>query len=162
MALVGNALLRQLCYHSLSLEVRLIRMTASKLENSAVKDPQSMAQYVIGGKLNLSGLELTNKDIPAIITFLRQNPEVKEIDLSFNHIGDLGLSDFAERNMTVVQANFLGNVITDNGVALFALKNQSVLQANFALNLISDEGVYKFAELNHICLMSKFSTIRYH
>lgn len=119
-------------------------------------------QYLSRSKLNLSGRDLTDKDIPAVIHFLRQNPGVKEIDLSHNHIGDLGLSDFAERNMTVVHANFLGNMITDNGITLFASKNQSILRANFAYNLISDEGVYKFARINRICLNSSFSTLRLH
>ncbi len=132
------------------------------MPNKAIIQQDRFSPFLSRGKLNLSAQALTDKDIPAIIHFLRQNPEVKEIDLSFNHIGDLGLSDFAERNMTVVHVNFLGNMITDQGIALFAYKNQSVLKANFSHNLISDEGVYKFARLNNICLNSKFSTVRYH
>lgn len=123
---------------------------------------QNFSQFLTGDKLNLSRLNLSDKDIPKIIQFLRQHPDVKEIDLSLNNIGDLGLADFAERNMTIMHANFLGNMITDTGVALFAFKNQCVIEANFSQNLISTEGVYKFANMNQVCVMSHFSSVKYH
>ena len=135
---------------------------SNKIKELEVGGSQPFKQFLTGSKLNLSGLALTDKDIPAIIQFLHHNPEIKEIDLSLNHIGDLGISDFAERNMTVVHANFLGNIITDHGIAIFASKNQSVIHANFSHNLISDKGVYQFARKNQICLSSKFSTVQYH
>jgi hypothetical protein len=119
-------------------------------------------QFISKGNLNLSRQELTDSDIPELIHFLLNNPDVKTLDLSLNNIGDQGIADFAERNQTTLQVNFAGNNISDLGVAVFAYKNRTVTQVNFTHNLISEEGIASFAEINQTCITSRFSKINLH
>jgi|GEM_PF-4726205 hypothetical protein len=119
-------------------------------------------QHVSNNNLDLSRQNLTDKDMPEIIQFLLQNPNVKALDLSLNNIGDEGIAYFAERNQHIISANFEGNNISDQGVAVFAYKNQAVEEVNFSHNLISDQGISNFVKINEICLHSQFSTIQLH
>lgn len=119
-------------------------------------------KFISNGNLNLHRQGLTDKDIPHLIRFLLQYPQVKTLDLSMNNIGDQGLADFAERNQTIVQADFTGNNISDNGLAVFAHKNQIVTRVNFSHNPISDQGITNFAKINQTCYNSQFSTKRLH
>lgn len=114
------------------------------------------------GSLNLRMKNLTDDDIPELIQFLMEYPDVQTLDLSLNNIGDRGVAEFAERNQTIIQVNFAGNNIGDRGVAAFAYKNQTVKQINFSNNLITEQGISNFAEINQTCYTSQFSKIQFH
>lgn len=119
-------------------------------------------KFMTKGNLNLCRLNLTDKDIPEIMKFLTEYPQLKTLDLSLNNIGDQGIADFAERNQTVTQVNFAGNNIGDGGIAIFAYRNQIVQHVNFSHNLISDQGITNFSVLNHTCFNTLFSKMQLH
>lgn len=118
--------------------------------------------FIDDDNLNLSRQDLTDKDIPDLIQFLRQYPKITSLNLSLNNIGDQGVADFAERNMTVVHVNFAGNIISDGGVAIFAYKNQVVEQVNFSHNRITEEGISNFMQINEVCHSTQFSKVKLH
>lgn len=135
--------------------------------NSSNKCPQvamntRFSQFVSEKSLNLTRQELTDGDMPEIIQFLTQNPAIKNLNLSLNHIGDEGIVMLAEYNQTIAHLNLSGNNITDQGIADFATKNQHIIEANFSHNLITEKGIESFAHLNQTCYSSKFSKIQYH
>lgn len=119
-------------------------------------------KHISSDSLNLCRKGLSDKDIPALIQFLQDNPNIKTVDLSLNNIGDQGIADFAERNHTVSIVNFTGNIISDHGLAVFAYKNQTITQVNFSQNPISDQGIDTFARINHTCFTGLFSKFRCH
>ncbi len=119
-------------------------------------------EFVTNENLDLSRQNLTDKDMPEVIKFLMQYPNIKSLNLSMNNIGDQGIADFAERNLTVTQVNFAGNIIGDNGAAIFAYKNRVIEQVNFSHNRISEKGVEHFCEINEICSATIFSKVRLH
>jgi uncharacterized membrane protein len=124
--------------------------------------PHRFVAFIDDENLNLSRQDLTDKDIPDLIRFLRQYPTITSLNLSLNNIGDQGLADFAERNQTVVHVNFAGNIISDGGVALFAYKNMVVEQVNFSHNRITEDGISNFMQINEICHTTQFSKVKLH
>lgn len=140
-------------------------MSGNRIRNkdNAIEGVQHrFIQFVSNNSLDLSRQSLTDKDMPEIVQFLLQNPNVKTLDLSLNNIGDEGIAYFAERNQNIKRVNFEGNNISDQGVVVFAYKNQTVEQVNFSQNLISDRGINNFIEINETCLHSQFSTTQLH
>jgi hypothetical protein len=124
--------------------------------------PHRFVQFISKENLNLCRQGLTDEDMPEIIQFLQQYPDIKTLDLSLNNLGDEGIANFAERNLTVRQVNFSGNNIGDYGLAIFAYKNHATLHVNFSYNLISEQGIANFIEINEICSSSHFSSMRSH
>lgn len=119
-------------------------------------------QFISGECLNLARKDLASNDIKEILCFLQQHPNIKTLDLSLNCIDDLGLSIFAEANLTVDRVNFYGNNISDEGIVSFAQKNQTVTHADFSQNIISHRGIAGFAENNQVCHTARFSVLKYH
>jgi uncharacterized membrane protein len=132
------------------------------VETKPVETKHRFVQFVSGESLNLSRQYLTDADMPDIISFIHEFPEITRLDLSLNNIGDKGITDFSERNQTVTNVNFAGNNISDHGVAVFAYKNLAVKQVNFSFNPISDKGIEHFVQINDMCSNIQFSTMRYH
>jgi hypothetical protein len=130
--------------------------------NEKKENPCRYTPFISKELLNLSCQNLTDNDMPGLVKFLLNNPHIKVLDLSLNHIGDEGIAYFADRNQNIKQINFEGNNISDHGIALFAYKNGIVQQANFARNLISDQGIINFSQINDTCLYCQFSVTRLH
>lgn len=126
-----------------------------------MQDQHRFKKFIYGITLNLSRQNLSDEDIPELILFLWQHPEITVLDLSLNHIGNIGLAFFVERNETVNQVNFAGNNINDEGLVHFARKNQVVTQVNFCYNLVSEKGIHTYAEKNHACYSSRFYLVGY-
>jgi hypothetical protein len=139
-------------------------MSQEKIIDELIEPKQAhrFAAFIFNENLDLSRQNLTDKDMIDLIHFLMLHPKIKTLNLSLNNIGDQGIADFAERNLTVTQVNFAGNIISDSGAAVFAYKNRVIEQVNFSLNPISEKGVDNFCELNEVCHASIFSKVRLH
>jgi hypothetical protein len=120
------------------------------------------AQYITKENLDLSRQNLTDDDMPELVRFLMDYPKITSVNLSLNNIGDQGIADFAERNLTVTEVNFAGNIISDHGAAIFAYKNRVIEQVNFSHNRISELGVEHFCKLNEVCNATIFTKVRLH
>jgi len=136
-------------------------MKKTKTPKSEAK-PHRFVQFISKDNLNLCRQGLSDEDMPEIIHFLRQYPDIKTLDLSLNNLGDIAIASFAERNLTITQANFSGNNIGDFGLAIFAYKNHATTHVNFSYNLISEQGIANFIEINEICSSTHFSRMQSH
>ena len=138
------------------------RKRSSSKKTKLVAEQHRFVQFIVDDYLNLSRQGLTDKNIPELTRFLLDHPGVTILNLSLNNIGNQGLADFAERNLSIINANFSGNIISDSGVAVFAYKNHMIEHVNFSHNLISDKGILAFAQINKTCSSTQFSTVNLH
>lgn len=67
-------------------------------------------------RLSLRGLGLLSEDMPMLVNFLRNNPKITYVDLSYNDISNEGAGLLAQENLPVTSFNLSYNRITDDGV----------------------------------------------
>jgi len=116
-------------------------------------------------QIKFSYCNLENNDIPQIISFLKEHPSFREVDLSANHITADGAKLLA--NVAIWRLFLDGNAIGDTGATYLAeksamtwldlsstdigaegakalAKNEALSNLNLAHNHISDEGAIAF------------------
>ena len=74
--------------------------------------------------LNLRCSELTDDLIVPLGQALKENPPLRELDLSNNKIGDKGMEQLADSlrmNRNLISLSLLGNCITDSGAISISL-----------------------------------------
>lgn len=98
-------------------------------------------------QLNLSNLNLSARDVSSIIEYLNEHPEITDLNLSHNELGDDGIMYFAKHNTSVITLNLAKNLICARGVIGFAQHNTVVTSLNLTSNLISEWAI-NFAKHN--------------
>lgn len=98
------------------------------------------------GVLNLSFQRLTDNDIPALCHFLRQHPEITNLNLSVNNIGSIGAKMLSD-NHTLLSLNISWNNLGQEGAEAFK-DNDTLTNLDISWNKIGDAGA-EFLSKNH-------------
>ncbi len=96
-----------------------------------------------GTKLNLASKSLADGDIPALLLFLNQHPEIKELSLRLNSLTEKGAATLAA-NKTLTTLDISGNNIGVAGATALAA-NQTLTTLNVRHNKIGDAGAVALA-----------------
>ncbi len=94
--------------------------------------------------LDLSEMDLTNSDITCLCDALRNNTNLKTLNLAGNQISNAGARALA-RNTTLTTLNLARNQITDSGAEVLA-KSTTLTTLDLSCNLITDAGAKALAE----------------
>lgn len=100
----------------------------------------------------MSKQQLTDQHMPMVAKLAIAEKRCKVIDLGYNNITSMGLSEIATRVSTSDSIHRLylgGNQVADDGVRLLAplIKDSSLFVLGLADNKITDEGVCCLAEM---------------
>lgn len=94
-------------------------------------------------KLDLYNKQITAQDIPSLLNFLNEHPEIRILDLTFNQIEADGAEMLAS-NTTLVSLNVCQNNICDRGTIALAA-NKTLKSLNVSFNHIENEGAKALA-----------------
>ncbi|XDV15849.1 hypothetical protein PO909_015820 [Leuciscus waleckii] len=137
-ALRSNSHLREL-----DLTLNIIGDKGLKLLSDELKDPHCKLE-----KLKLWGCEITDEGCAALTSALRSNSHLRELDLTWNIIGDKGLTllsdELKDPHCKLEKLGLLGCKITAKGCAALtsALRSNSHLrELDLSWNIIGDKGL---------------------
>lgn len=139
--------------------------------------PVDYAAHVEGDTLNLPRLGLTDSDMPNVITFLKQRPEIKKLYLTQNEIRVSGAKALAEvSTITSLELSYNYLISDEGAIALSNNKNfkylglandnigvagakaltkaQNLIELNLARNNIGDEGAAAFESNSSITTLN--------
>jgi hypothetical protein len=91
--------------------------------------------------LNLSNKGLKDEHMSALCSFLKQNPEIKDLNLSNNLLSSVAAIDLSTQDLESL--NLSGNKITTGGASYLAL-NTSLTSLDLSNNNIGDVGAVMF------------------
>lgn len=106
--------------------------------------------YVSNGMLNLQERDLTARDVPELLVYLSNHPEIKKINLKGNKLKAEGAMAFARGNATVTYVNLSDNGLSSRGAVEFIKTNTTATHVILSENCISNNGVYLIGLYNRV------------
>ncbi len=103
----------------------------------------NLTEYIDKNTLDLSGRNVRDKDIPQILTYLYNHPDITGLNLGGDKISDEGAIALAA-NTTLTSLELGANSISAKGAAALA-KNKILTSLDLSINHIGDDGAAVFA-----------------
>uniref|UniRef100_H3ABP0 NACHT LRR and PYD domain-containing protein n=1 Tax=Latimeria chalumnae TaxID=7897 RepID=H3ABP0_LATCH len=167
----NNCYLTSICCEVLSSFLsRNQSLTELNLSNNPIRDAgmslicnSSCKWFCNLGLLILNSCSLTSGCCEALCSFLKQNQSLRDLDLSFNKIEDLGMSEICKADNNQLQKLSLNSCSLTSGcceaLCSFLKQNQSLRELDLASNKIKDSGLSEIckADNNQLQKLSKFS-----
>lgn len=129
---------------------------SKKPDNQSQNLPQPKAKshrydaYVFQGKLDLREHSLTVENVPELLVYLSNHPEIKIINLRGNKLKAEGAAAFAHGNKTVTDVDLSDNGLLGRGAVGFVRINTVATRVNLSENCISDAGAYNIGLYNRV------------
>uniref|UniRef100_M3XL18 Uncharacterized protein n=1 Tax=Latimeria chalumnae TaxID=7897 RepID=M3XL18_LATCH len=103
--------------------------------------------------LRLNSCSLTSGCCEALCSFLKQNQSLRELDLSFNQLKDLGMSEICKADNNHLQKLSLKRCILTSGcceaLSSFLKQNQSLRELDLSSNIIEDSGMSEICKADN-------------
>src|SRR5579862_7219932 len=109
---------------------------------------RNMDRLVNDDELNLSYCLIKSKDMPSIMAYLAQHPNIKSLNLEMNRIGSSGVAALAKYS-GLTTLNVEDNGLNAADAAVLSASN-SIETLNISDNKIGDEGVIALANNTHL------------
>lgn len=107
---------------------------------------EKMYDHVFDDYLNLQNCNLTDSDVPAVLTYLENNPEITQLSLASNRIGSRG-AEILAKNTTIKELDISANRLGDAGAKALA-KNTTLEVLRIYVNGLYTEAFIALAENN--------------
>nr|XP_014351344.1 PREDICTED: ribonuclease inhibitor-like [Latimeria chalumnae] len=154
----NNCYLTSICCEVLSSFLsRNQSLTELNLSNNPIRDAgMSLICNVKNNqiqKLSLNSCSLTSGCCEALCSFLKQNQSLRDLDLSFNKIEDLGMSEICKADNNQLQKLSLNSCSLTSGcceaLCSFLKQNQSLRELDLASNKIKDSGLSEICKADN-------------
>ena len=120
--------------------------TATHADNLCIK---MIDRHVARDHLNLADCELKENDMPAILSYLAEHPQIKSLSLERNEMKSGKPIVMLAQNATLTSLNLNQVWVDDEGAKALA-SNNTLKDLNITVNTISNEGGIALAKNTHL------------